>query len=116
MTQTTPQNGLPLCWAKPERSFEATTHNHSEIKTKQCVRLRVTQEHTLTWWLTHLVSHCRPLAQTQLHTSALRVGTWACEKKQLFLWARGRGNVRFGGVPCGKHVTFLYDNYCWRWI
>lgn len=86
----------------------------SQWDKEQTMCARVTQEHTLTWWLTHSVSHCRPLAHTQSHTSARRVGTWAWEKKQVFLCACGRGNFRFGGVPCGKHVTFLFDNYCWR--
>lgn len=110
----TPQTDVSVCWVKPERSFEG--HGpQSQWDKEQTMCARLTQELTLTRWLTHSVSHCRPPAHTQLHTSARRVGAWAWEKKQLFLCACGLGNFHFGGVPSGKHVTFLFDNYCWRW-
>lgn len=74
---------------------------------EQTMCARLTQEHTLTRWLTHSVTHCRPPAHTQLHTSARRVGTWAWEKKQLFLCACGRGNFRFGVFPVENMLHFL---------
>ncbi len=93
--------------------LRGTAHNHSEIKSKQCVRDSHRNSLSLGDSHTRWVTAAHPLT----HNYTLQLGEWerGPGRRNNSFSVRVGWDFHFGGVPCGKHVTFLFDNYCWRW-
>ncbi len=105
-----PSNRRASLLSEARAQFWGAGHNLSEIK-KQTMCARLTQELTLTRWShTRWVTAAHPLT----HNYTLQLGEWerGPGRRNNSFSVRVGWDFHFGGVPCGKHVTFLFDNYC----